>query len=152
MNTISELIEVNEIKLKTITDLIQHKETPKEDMDKLLSCRRFISSFISELKGVNESNLVFENYLTSIRNDVKKQPKNDVEKGFQIAVVLIHANFIKKQGIKGITFIPTEPLSAKSKEKLQKHSENQKKRLEKMKKDYEDGKYDNIISQLKSES
>ena len=35
MNTISELIEVNESKLKTITDLIQHKETPKEDMDKL---------------------------------------------------------------------------------------------------------------------
>ena len=47
---IEQLIEINEIKYKTITDLIQHKETPQKDMDKLLSCRRFIRSFISELK------------------------------------------------------------------------------------------------------
>ena len=128
MNTISELIEVNEIKLKTITDLIQHKETPKEDMDKLLSCRRFISSFISELKGVNESNLVFENYLTSIRNDVKKQPKNDVEKGFQIAVVLIHANFIKKQGIKGLTTkAPGVIINKLWRERVRKHARSGKK-------------------------
>ena len=43
--------------------------------------------------------------------------------------------------MKGITLILTEPLS-----------ENQKNRLEQMKKDYEDGKYDDIISQLKNES
>jgi hypothetical protein len=49
---IENLIEINQIKLKTITDLIQHKETPKKDMDKLLACRRFISSFILELRGL----------------------------------------------------------------------------------------------------
>jgi hypothetical protein len=43
--------------------------------------------------------------------------------------------------MKGITLIPTEPLSEKAKEKLRKLSGNQKKRLEQMKKDFEDGKY-----------
>ena len=51
--------------------------------------------------------------------------------------------------MKGITLILTEPLSEKAKEKLRKLSENQKKHLEQMKKDFEDGKYDDIISQLK---
>lgn len=51
----------------------------------------------------------------------------------------------------GITLILTEPLSEKAKEKLRKLSENQKKRLEQMKKDFEEGKYDDIISQLKNE-
>ena len=54
--------------------------------------------------------------------------------------------------MKGITLIQTEPLSEKANEKLKKLSENQKKHLEKMKKDFEDGKYDEIISQLKSKS
>jgi putative cell wall-binding protein len=45
----------------------------------------------------------------------------------------------------------TEPLSEKAKEKLRKLSENQKKHLEQMKKDFEEGKYDDIISQLKKE-
>jgi hypothetical protein len=49
---VDELIQINEIKLKTITDLIQHKETLQEDMDKLLACRRFIRSFILELKNL----------------------------------------------------------------------------------------------------
>ena len=53
--------------------------------------------------------------------------------------------------MKGITLILTEPLSEKAKEKLRKLSENQKKHLEQMKKDFEDGKYDDIISQLKKE-
>lgn len=53
--------------------------------------------------------------------------------------------------MKGITLILTEPLSEKAKEKLRKLSENQKKHLEQMKKDFEDGKYDDIISQLKNE-
>jgi hypothetical protein len=47
--------------------------------------------------------------------------------------------------MKGITFILTEPLSEKVKEKLRKISENQKKRLEQMKKDFEDGKYNHLI-------
>ena len=51
----------------------------------------------------------------------------------------------------GITLILTEPLSEKAKDKLRKLSENQKKYLEQMKKDFEDGKYDDIISQLKNE-
>ena len=54
--------------------------------------------------------------------------------------------------MKGITLILTEPLSEKAKEKLKKLSENQKKRLEQMKKDFEYGKYDEIISQLKGKS
>ena len=37
-----------------------------------------------------------------------------------------------------------------NKDKLRKLSENQKKHLEQMKKDFEDGKYDDIISQLKN--
>ncbi len=49
---IEELIKVNEIKSKTITDLIQHEDTPQEDMDKLLACRRFIRSFILELQNL----------------------------------------------------------------------------------------------------
>jgi hypothetical protein len=49
---IDELIQINEIKFKTITDLIQHKKTPEEDMDKLLACRRFIRSFILELQNL----------------------------------------------------------------------------------------------------
>ena len=53
--------------------------------------------------------------------------------------------------MKGLTLILTEPLSEKAKEKLRKLSENQKKHLEQMKKDFEDGKYDDIISQLKKE-
>ena len=53
--------------------------------------------------------------------------------------------------MKGITLILTEPLSEKAKEKLRKLSENQKKHLEQMKKDFEDGKYDDIISQLRNE-
>ena len=44
-----------------------------------------------------------------------------------------------------------QPLSEKAKEKLRKLSENQKKHLEQMKKDFEEGKYDDIISQLKKE-
>jgi len=51
-NQIKELIEINEIKSKTITDLIQHKETPEEEIEKLLACRRFIRGFISELKNI----------------------------------------------------------------------------------------------------
>ena len=53
--------------------------------------------------------------------------------------------------MKGITLILTEPLSEKAKEKLRKLSENKKKHLEQMKKDFEDSKYDEIISQLKNE-
>ena len=49
---INNLIEINKIKLKTITDLIQHEKTPDEDKDKLLSCRRFIKGFIDELKSL----------------------------------------------------------------------------------------------------
>ena len=62
--------------------------------------------------------------------------------------------FFKKQKVimeNVITLILTEPLSEKAKEKLRKLSENQKKHLEQMKKDFEDGKYDDIISQLKKE-
>ena len=62
--------------------------------------------------------------------------------------------FFKKQKVimeNVITLILTEPLSYKAKEKLRKLSENQKKHLEQMKKDFEDGKYDDIISQLKKE-
>ena len=51
----------------------------------------------------------------------------------------------------GITLILTEPLSEKAKDKLRKLSENQKKHLEQMKNDFEEGKYDDIISQLKNE-
>ena len=51
----------------------------------------------------------------------------------------------------GITLILTEPLSEKAKDKLRKLSENQKKHLKKKKKDFEDGKYDYIIRQLKNE-
>ena len=53
--------------------------------------------------------------------------------------------------MKGITLILTEPLSEKAKEKLRKLSENQKKHLKQMKKDFEDGKHDDIIGQLKKE-
>ena len=52
----------------------------------------------------------------------------------------------------GITLILTEPFSEKAKDKLRKLSENQKKHLEQMKKDFEEGKYDDIISQLKINS
>ena len=52
---------------------------------------------------------------------------------------------------KGITLILTESLSEKAKDKLRKLSENQKKHLEQMKKDFEEGKYDDIISKLKNE-
>ena len=50
--------------------------------------------------------------------------------------------------MQGITLILTEPISEKAKEKLRKLSENQKKHLEQMKKDFEDGKYDDVIRQL----
>jgi hypothetical protein len=43
--------------------------------------------------------------------------------------------------MKGITLIPTEPLSEKAKEKLRKLSENQKKRLEQIKKKFEDERF-----------
>ena len=62
--------------------------------------------------------------------------------------------FFKKQKVimeNVITLILIEPLSYKAKEKLRKLSENKKKHLEQMKKDFEDGKYDDIISQLKKE-
>jgi hypothetical protein len=51
-NQIDELIKINEIKSKTITDLIKHENTAQEDMDKLLACRRFIKSFILELQNL----------------------------------------------------------------------------------------------------
>jgi len=47
---IKELIEIQKIKLKTITDLIQSEKTEEKEMDKLQSCRRFVSGFISELE------------------------------------------------------------------------------------------------------
>lgn len=53
--------------------------------------------------------------------------------------------------MEGITLILTEPLSEKAKEKLKKLSESQKRRIDQMKKEFEDGKYDDIINSLSRE-
>ena len=50
--------------------------------------------------------------------------------------------------MKEVKYISLEPLSDKVKEKLRKMSENQKNYLEQIKKDYENGKFDDIISKL----
>jgi len=49
---ILELIEINEIKSRTITALINHEDTTQEQLDRCLACRRLIRSFISELKSI----------------------------------------------------------------------------------------------------
>jgi len=53
---VKELIEINEIKSKTITDLICHKNTKEEEKETLLACRRFIRGFIYELKQLQNEN------------------------------------------------------------------------------------------------
>lgn len=86
---INELIEINEIKKKTITDLINHPETEENQMDKLQACRRFISGFISELKQVKSATyykpknvpyvqsvlIEASNYFDKIKELMDKNPK-----------------------------------------------------------------------------
>lgn len=50
--------------------------------------------------------------------------------------------------MKGITLIPTGPLSEEGKAKLKKMMEKRDERLMKMKEDYESGKFDELIKSL----
>ena len=49
---IEELITKQEIQSKTITKLIIHKDTSKEDKEKFEACNRFIKDFITDLKNL----------------------------------------------------------------------------------------------------
>ena len=39
----------------------------------------------------------FEEYLNNLRTTVKREPATEAEKGFQTAVVLIHAHYVKNK-------------------------------------------------------
>ena len=49
---IKDLIRKNEIQSKTITSLINNKDTTENDREKYEACRRFVQGFISDLKNL----------------------------------------------------------------------------------------------------